>query len=280
MAIRVYLSYSSQTGNRASAEGYYSHNGSLIVLKDSKICENIRFAADIDEAFINKLDKNYILTQKLRFPSATKAARFVCGGAPVNGKNIWRTKDGTPISELSNVSNDTGIISLRPLDEQFLAACASGRIEDAKQLYSLGANLNIQNNAGKTGLMAAIENKYWDIANWLLATKRCYIDARNGLGYSALIYAINSKNVKFVETLIKYGADVNLEDNEGKTPLMYAASLNGDAAELISIALVEAGADIEVKDKNNRSAYYYAKNSHNKEIYKFFQCQRKNAAAF
>ncbi|GEM_PF-3641235 len=119
MAIRVYLSYSSQTGNRASAEGYYSHNGSLIVLKDSKICENIRFAADIDEAFINKLDKNYILTQKLRFPSATKAARFVCGGAPVNGKNIWQTEDGTPISELSTGSNDTGIISLRPLDEQF-----------------------------------------------------------------------------------------------------------------------------------------------------------------
>ncbi len=64
------------------------------------------------------------------------------------------------------------------------------------------------------------------------------------------------------ELLINVGANVNARDNDGKTPLMYAAE-RGDYKSLQ--LLLEAGAEINAVDNYGNSALIYAANSGNKK---------------
>jgi ankyrin repeat protein len=55
------------------------------------------------------------------------------------------------------------------------------------------------------------------------------------------------------------GAVVNQKDNEGRTPLHWVALFGKGVCATTTIQiLLKSGADVEVKDKNQRTAFYYA----------------------
>jgi ankyrin repeat protein len=62
---------------------------------------------------------------------------------------------------------------------------------------------------------------------------------------TALHLAVEKLNVDAVEALLEYGANVNIPDSSGLTPLHYAAML--DSRQLCQL-LLQYGADLEVKD--------------------------------
>jgi hypothetical protein len=66
---------------------------------------------------------------------------------------------------------------------------------------------------------------------------------------SALHFVAALGNVKCAKMLIEAGADLDLQDNEGYTPLHMAAGYMRTAT---MTALLEAGADPEIKDKTGR----------------------------
>ena len=77
------------------------------------------------------------------------------------------------------------------------------------------------------------------------------INAQDNDGGTALIWAAVNGHTKTVETLLKHGADINAQDNEGVTALMHAASA-GDT-KTVKI-LLKHGANINVQDNEGYTA--------------------------
>ena len=80
------------------------------------------------------------------------------------------------------------------------------------------------------------------------------VNVRNGLGMTPLYYVCyNHKNfkeeMKIARYLIDHGANVNNEDINQLTPLLYATDDNYNNLELIKL-LVEKGADVNHKDRS------------------------------
>ncbi len=72
-------------------------------------------------------------------------------------------------------------------------------------------------------------------------------------GMSSLSIAKN--NEKLIKELIKLGADVNAQDEDGESPLMYAASYGMIDASSKAKLLLSLGADKSLKDKTGKTAY-------------------------
>ena len=111
-------------------------------------------------------------------------------------------------------------------DTPYLYAGAEGRTEILKLLLAAGANLKDTNRFGGTALIPAAEKGHPENVRLLLAAG---VDPNhvNGLGWTALLEAVILTDggpvyQEIVTDLIKGGADVNLADGDGVTPLAHA----------------------------------------------------------
>ena len=83
------------------------------------------------------------------------------------------------------------------------------------------------------------------------------VDLQDSDGYTALHYAVYSSDIscEILSCLIGIGADVNARTNNGVTPLMIAAEeghINGVTS------LVKCGANVDLQDKYGNTALHYA----------------------
>jgi ankyrin repeat protein len=75
------------------------------------------------------------------------------------------------------------------------------------------------------------------------------VNARDEDGETPLMYAAGyNTNPDVLSVLIKAGADLNARDYEGETPLMFAAE-NNTNPDVLSV-LIEAGVDVNARDKD------------------------------
>lgn len=121
-----------------------------------------------------------------------------------------------------------------------------------------GIDLNARNGVGETALMQAIIHGHSEIAQILLRAGA----AVNQTGWTPLHYAAASKkpdSPKFVRLLLEqYSAYIDAESPNGTTPLMMAARYG--LTESVNV-LIEAGADLEVKNKQGLTALEFARSS-------------------
>jgi hypothetical protein len=111
-------------------------------------------------------------------------------------------------------------------DSPFLLAGASGYLEILKMCLAHGADLKSRNRYGGTALIPACHHGYLETVRELLKTK---IDVNhvNKLGWTALLETVilgdgGTTYTEIVRELLAHGAQANLADRDGVTPLGHA----------------------------------------------------------
>jgi ankyrin repeat protein len=145
-----------------------------------------------------------------------------------------------------------------------------------------GANVNIKNKAGRTALIAASHRSHPELTRLLLKAG-ADVNARTQRDETALMWAVRSypmliedaedddgktkdiaalidveanSIISVLNLLLTAGADINAQDNNGKSPLMW--SCDYDKPQEIITALLEYGADAKLKDNAGFMAIDYA----------------------
>jgi ankyrin repeat protein len=131
------------------------------------------------------------------------------------------------------------------LANPFLYAGAEGLLEILRIVNEAGADPAITNRFGGVALIPASERGHVETVRYLLEESDVDVDHVNNLGWTALLEAVilgdgGLRHQAIVALLMDAGADPELADRDGVTPLAHARARGH--AEIVAI-LVEAGAE-------------------------------------
>ncbi len=112
-------------------------------------------------------------------------------------------------------------------DSAFLYAGASGQTELVKLYLENGARFDVFNRYNGTALIPACERGHVETVRVLAQTKNYPIDHVNRLGWTALMEAVvlgdgSKKYQEIIQILKDAGAQLDIPDNDGVTPLQHA----------------------------------------------------------
>lgn len=107
-----------------------------------------------------------------------------------------------------------------------MIATSEGYLELLRLTLPAGADVHSKDSYNGTGLIRAADRGHVEIIQELLKTD-IKIDHINNLGWTALLEAIilgdgGPRHTEVVRLLVDAGADVNLADSNGTTPLAHA----------------------------------------------------------
>jgi uncharacterized protein len=113
------------------------------------------------------------------------------------------------------------------LNNPFLYAGAEGYLDILKLAYAAGADPTITNRYGGVAIIPASERGHVEVVSYLLAETSIDVNHVNKLGWTALLEAIilsdgGAAHQQIVRLLLAHGADPNLADGEGVSPLRHA----------------------------------------------------------
>ena len=170
---------------------------------------------------------------------------------------LYLVKKGVPINH--NNANGFNIM---------ISAIYKKDLETLKFLYELNNKQFVQNPDNNLLYYASYIGCI-DFTKWLLENGMD-VNMPNKYEGSAIGAAIRRPEI--VKLLIEKGANVNLANSHGWTPLMYAA--NYGTLESLKL-LVEAGADLTLKNSKGWDVFYVAKEYKQKEALKYLKSVSK-----
>lgn len=134
-------------------------------------------------------------------------------------------------------------------DGKLLDAAKSGVLPKAQEAVTLGAGIEGKDKEGNTALSLAVTNGYRLIIDWLINEKGANVNTKNNDGCTPLMYAASVGHIDILKFLIEKSADLELKNEDGFTALHWAAYVgNLDSVK----TLVEKGANLRAKNSENK----------------------------
>lgn len=278
----------------------------------SKLKELIKNGVDIN---LTDFDGNTGLLIACQYNKYELAKFFLDNGIK---RNHFNNRDRTSIMEtIMNEASEEDRLQLiklllknreelkskfNSISEPFFFAISSKSFEIADFLLSKGLDVNnlIANDEfAITYLYYAITQSDTLMFDYIFIKKNINLNAVSSVkikNITALLMACDDNNEYFAEKLINAGADLEIQNSAGTTPIIFAAKNNnqnivkmllqkkaninhansgGQTALMLASMyghlemaklLVESGADINLNDVNGYNALQYAKQSGNKEL--------------
>ena len=175
------------------------------------------------------------LIQAAEAGDTTAVQELLQAGADINGTDdrgrtpvMAATHGNKPetVQALIEAGADVNMRDHR-LDNPFLYAGAEGLLDILRLTIAAGADTRLTNRFGGTALIPAAERGHVEIVQELLRHTNVDVNHVNNLGWTALLEAIilgegGSRHTEVVRLLVEAGADVNLADAKGITPLAHA----------------------------------------------------------
>lgn len=179
---------------------------------------------------------------------AALISRLLTEGAPLemrdtNGATALMSATHTNAIEAARVLIEAGadVNAKDKIDDSpYLYAGARGHLDILKMTLAHGADLKSTNRYGGTALIPAAERGHVETVRTLIEAGTD-VDHVNNLHWTALLEAIILGNGsepyrQIVELLVKAGANVNLADGDGVTPLQHARNAGYRDIEQIILA--------------------------------------------
>lgn len=141
------------------------------------------------------------------------------------------------------------------LEDRLRTAAYRGDLEDISRLISKGARIDSSDIDGWTPLIEAVTSDQPEAVSFLLK-RGADVNARGKkTGHTALSWSAVLGYTHIMEILVEAGADLEVRNKRGRTPLM-ESSLRGHAA--TTELLLAKGANPNAKDRRGRSALAFA----------------------
>ena len=194
--------------------------------------KTVRYLVGLPEVDVNYADKyNYTALQAAVREKATDVVQvLIDAGADIN------------------ILNNYGHSLLHD-------ACEFGSLEIVKMLVSVGAGVRVTNGERHTCLHAAAEAGHTEIVRYLVSLPDVDVNQETVDSYTALHRAVIHVERDVVQVLIDAGADIDTQNNEGRSPLL-SACVEGtfDTVKM----LVRAGAEVRATDDEGVTCLHYA----------------------
>ena len=157
--------------------------------------------------------------------------------------------------------------SKQQLAEWAKAAAGGGYLGLLRRLLAHGAPVDVEVR-GLTAVMAAAMNGQLEALRLLLAAPggEAAVNQQDPDGGTALAQAAASGCTAEARLLLQHGADPNLADNDGNSPLIRAAMASGDAGRGVAALLLDAEAEIDHQNNNGETALNFACQDSNVEV--------------
>ena len=142
------------------------------------------------------------------------------------------------------------------LHDELISASKNGDVEKVKTMITKGADVNEKDSYGSTAIIYAVKSGNCDCVN-ILIKSGADTNIRNIEAWTPLLMATKAGNVAIVKTLLDNGTDPNLKGLCGNwTPLMRAVYDNHPE---IAQALLKKNADVNAQNDHGKTALDIAK---------------------
>ena len=140
-----------------------------------------------------------------------------------------------------------------------------------KTLESKSLDLNQFDRLGNAPLHTACESSAEAVEILLNCNEKIDINKKNKNGFAPIHFAVLDINTEALKILIDRGANINIKEDNGNTPLWLAVMHNdeNDQTGIIKL-LLDNGADPQIKNNHGNSLYKALAMPKNKDIVKLF----------